>query len=373
MSLNRPLLASVVLAAVCLSTAVDAQSRALTNADVVRLVAMHVSDQTVIAVIHEVKETQFDLNEIAIGYLRASGVSIAVLAAMRREIPATQPPLPAAPTQSPLAAAPTLSPLMAAADAAARRRDKEARERAAFAASPEGQRQAAIEAKERSAAEQAAAVIAKRQAIETEKERTAAGDIANRRAAYAEHEQKAAAEIPATDATADKGQRAQEKSSAVTATSEIEIEVGLVMKAGNVQHVTRTEFFLVRKSVAAVLMENDPEGLSHWAVPGLPNEDMEVASYCTVLRGRGELVFGDRPRRLQALKAAAPIIKVNTVQTVQTDFGGKARFTNVPAGTYWVFGCHTLPPNETSWNVPVVVGAGDKKSVILDQNNAGAR
>jgi hypothetical protein len=68
------------------------QSIALTNADVTRLVVMGVSDQTVIAVIHEAQATQFDLSSRAVRELTTSGIPGAVVAAMGR---------PAAPTLLP--------------------------------------------------------------------------------------------------------------------------------------------------------------------------------------------------------------------------------------------------------------------------------
>jgi hypothetical protein len=60
----------------------SAQLLALTNDDVTRLVAMRVSDQTVIAVIDEAQSRQFDLSSRAVSELTASGVSTAVVAAM---------------------------------------------------------------------------------------------------------------------------------------------------------------------------------------------------------------------------------------------------------------------------------------------------
>jgi hypothetical protein len=83
----------------------SAQRLALTNADVTRLVAMRVSDRTVIAVIHEAQATQFDLSSRAVSQLTVSGVSIAVVAAMGE--PSTSTLLPdhglAAAEQTPIA------------------------------------------------------------------------------------------------------------------------------------------------------------------------------------------------------------------------------------------------------------------------------
>src|ERR1035437_3367653 len=74
----------VVLLAVFSVHSATAQSPALINADVTHLVAMRVSDQTVIAVIHEAKATQFDFSPQAISDLAVSGVLTAVIAAMRQ-------------------------------------------------------------------------------------------------------------------------------------------------------------------------------------------------------------------------------------------------------------------------------------------------
>jgi hypothetical protein len=70
----------------------SAQLFALTNADVTRLVAMRVSDQTVIAVIHEAQARQFDLSSRAVSELATSGVSTAVVAAMGQPSTPALPP-----------------------------------------------------------------------------------------------------------------------------------------------------------------------------------------------------------------------------------------------------------------------------------------
>jgi hypothetical protein len=102
MSANRFLVTTALIA---MTAAIHAQSPALTNADVSRLVAMRVSDQTVIAVIHEAKTTQFDLRPLAVDELGFHGVSPAVIAAMRVPTPV---PI-AAPAQSPNAGRQTIA------------------------------------------------------------------------------------------------------------------------------------------------------------------------------------------------------------------------------------------------------------------------
>ena len=84
------------------STGAQTRLATLTNADVTRLVALRVSDETVIAVINGAKITQLDLGASALGELTVLGVSAAVIAAMRH--PST--PIPT-PTLQPLALIPT--------------------------------------------------------------------------------------------------------------------------------------------------------------------------------------------------------------------------------------------------------------------------
>lgn len=57
---------------------------ALTNADVIRLLGLGVSDRTVLSVIQEAKQRQFDTAADSITTLKASGVSEAVIAAIQR-------------------------------------------------------------------------------------------------------------------------------------------------------------------------------------------------------------------------------------------------------------------------------------------------
>jgi hypothetical protein len=100
MSMTRALLATVVLATLSMATTLHAQSPTLTNEDVTRLVAVHVSDQTVIAAIHEAKATQFDLSATAVRDLAVKGVSPAVIAVMRQSSAPTATNPIAAPAQS---------------------------------------------------------------------------------------------------------------------------------------------------------------------------------------------------------------------------------------------------------------------------------
>lgn len=67
----------------------SAANGAFTQVDVIRLLGLGVSDRTVIAVIQEVKQREFDTSVDSITLLKASGVSEAVLAAIQRTPAAT--------------------------------------------------------------------------------------------------------------------------------------------------------------------------------------------------------------------------------------------------------------------------------------------
>ena len=111
---------AVVLLALLVRPAA-AQPPALTNADVVRLVAMRVSGETVIAVIQEAATTRFDLSPQAAIDLAAVGVPVAVIGAMRQSA-TTSPPLTIAADAEPRIGGQTLAGAAAEAAAAARMR-----------------------------------------------------------------------------------------------------------------------------------------------------------------------------------------------------------------------------------------------------------
>lgn len=67
----------------------SAANSAFTNADVIRLLGLGVSDRTVISVIQEVKQRQFDTGADSMTVLKASGASEAIIAAIQRTPAAT--------------------------------------------------------------------------------------------------------------------------------------------------------------------------------------------------------------------------------------------------------------------------------------------
>ncbi len=121
---------------------------------------------------------------------------------------------------------------------------------------------------------------------------------------------------------------------------------------GGNQPVARTTFYL---------LDDDPEKLMRAA--GVGSEG--------ALSVLDVFAFGvkyDR-RRTPAFTAATESIASHTKQTVMTDFNGKAQFTDIAPGRYFIFGTSNTRKGYAIWSLAVDIKAG-QNSIILDQNNA---
>lgn len=149
---------------------------------------------------------------------------------------------------------------------------------------------------------------------------------------------------------------------AVPTTATLAIEAGIIYKMGGNQPVGRTEFRLLDTDLISLITASgytppsssvhlqDPkeELLLHWAI------DSGYSSKSSAL-----------------LQIDESILK-HTVQTVTTDFNGKAEFTDIKPGQYFVFARAQTRTERgfAIWNVPVEIKPG-RNSVTLDQNNTG--
>lgn len=132
----------------------------------------------------------------------------------------------------------------------------------------------------------------------------------------------------------------------------LNLEAGLIYKMGGVQPVARSEFYL---------LDEDPSSLMTAA--GLrPEGVMGVLDVFSLA------VRYDR-RRTPAFAEAVRSINAHTKHTVTTDFNGRAQFTDVAPGRYYLFGSATTRRGYAIWSIPVDIRAGSN-SVTLDQNNA---
>jgi hypothetical protein len=129
------------------------------------------------------------------------------------------------------------------------------------------------------------------------------------------------------------------------------IEAGIIYKMGGNQPVARTEFMLLDQSLEAVLREG---GVSEGRTGVL-------STYAFAVK---------YPEQFPGVAAAAQrAIKAHLVSSVSTDFAGKAQFTDLKPGSYYLAGLSSTRKGFAIWNVPIEVKAG-QNSLFLDQNNA---
>jgi hypothetical protein len=131
----------------------------------------------------------------------------------------------------------------------------------------------------------------------------------------------------------------------------LSIEAGIIYKMGGNQPVARTEFMLLDQSLETMLREG---GVSEGRTGVL-------SSYAFAVK---------YPEQFPGVAAvAARTIKAHLVSSVSTDFAGKAQFTDLKPGNYYLAGLTSTRKGFAIWNLPVEVKAG-QNSVFLDQNNA---
>ncbi|MBV5329071.1 MAG: hypothetical protein JZU65_15830 [Chlorobium sp.] len=139
----------------------------------------------------------------------------------------------------------------------------------------------------------------------------------------------------------------------------LSIEAGVVMRNGEARPISRSKFYLLDKNLYKILIEGnftDTDGKV------LTKRDSVYITYIFSIRGG---VF-DQYR--ESNKKANLLIESHIVQSVTTDFGGKAAFEKVPPGIYYIMGFSELGSNELLWDEEVKLSPGNN-SLILDQNN----
>ena len=131
----------------------------------------------------------------------------------------------------------------------------------------------------------------------------------------------------------------------------LSLEAGIIYQMGGNQPDARTEFMLLDQSLDTVLREG---GISEGRTGVLSTYAFAV-QYPSQFPGVAE--------------RAAQAIKAHLVSSVSTDFAGKAQFTDLKPGSYYLVGLTSTRKGFAIWNLPVAVKAG-QNSVFIDQNNA---
>ena len=145
--------------------------------------------------------------------------------------------------------------------------------------------------------------------------------------------------------------------------SNLSIEAGLVFRSGDIKPVARTTFYLLDAHPGNILKEAGVKPSDTGS--GMDLEDPDKLAFSLGLAMR----YAELPSERPFVSAAMEALKPHIIQTVTTDFGGKAQFSSVPAGSYYLFGVAQTPQGMALWNMKVDLNAG-QNAVTLDQNNA---
>ena len=146
-------------------------------------------------------------------------------------------------------------------------------------------------------------------------------------------------------------------------TGVLSIEAGLVFQSGDVKPVARTTFYLLNADLAQILREAGIKPTDKLSESAEPTDNDFVLSFAFANR------YAALDKYQAFLPAALATIKPHIVQSVTTDFTGKAVFEPVPEGVYYLVGVATPAKAIVAWNLKVNVKAG-QSSITLDQNNA---
>jgi hypothetical protein len=131
----------------------------------------------------------------------------------------------------------------------------------------------------------------------------------------------------------------------------LSLEAGIIYKMGGNQPVSRTEFVLLDQSLETILTE---AGIQ-------PGRTGVLSNYAFAVQYPSQF-----PGVAEKARAA---IEQHAIQKVSTDFSGKAQFSDIKPGNYYIMGLSSTRRGFAIWNLPVEVKAG-QNSILLDQSNA---
>jgi hypothetical protein len=137
-----------------------------------------------------------------------------------------------------------------------------------------------------------------------------------------------------------------------TPLSTLSIEVGLVYKNGDVKPVARTRFYLL-------------------------DEDLRVIfkTLGVDIGGSGPVFLGSKIAFERAINKNATNEKTNAaiaphiIDSVVTDFSGRAKFEALTPGIRFVYGEYQVGRENIAWNTRIEVRAGADAELVLDNSN----
>jgi hypothetical protein len=134
----------------------------------------------------------------------------------------------------------------------------------------------------------------------------------------------------------------------------VSLEAGLVFQSGDIKPVARTTFYLLDESAVKLMRQAGVKS------SGGEKSDVSIAGAYGI-----SSKYSNNPNASRANE----LIKKHSIQSVTTDFGGKAKFNPVPQGKYYLFGISSTPKGFAIWDMKVDLNSAET-SVTLDQNNA---
>lgn len=131
------------------------------------------------------------------------------------------------------------------------------------------------------------------------------------------------------------------------------IEAGLILRSADVKPVARVEFSLLNRDLETILAQSDymlelPKDMKKIFANMIQKTSEKHVGVLTMLVKKSgndevknlELLTQFKYSIARAVTATKPFV----VQSVTTNFQGKARLSNIPAGTYYLFGYSNVGP-----------------------------
>lgn len=159
----------------------------------------------------------------------------------------------------------------------------------------------------------------------------------------------------------------------VSAKATLDLEAGLIFNSGDVKPVGRATFYLLKENPEKVILTQEHLDTYNKELADVLKQlggGLEGLTYDTLdkwsLESAADGLHGDlTPNFAVILKK--DIEAASTEKTI-TGFDGKATFTSIPVGDYYIFGIYKVGKQSTYWSVPVSVKP-DTNKVILDNEN----
>jgi hypothetical protein len=155
-------------------------------------------------------------------------------------------------------------------------------------------------------------------------------------------------------------QYAKEDSVSTKTESTLSFDTGIVFRSGDIKPVARTDFYLLDKSLIQILLDGRFKNSSGEVI-----QKKEQIYYYFARSYSGYNIFDFYT---DMFNQATALIKPHLVQSVKTDFAGKATFKSIPTGKYYLMGYCGMSKNYMVWNVEIDITPGNN-SLTLDQNN----